>query len=132
MLIENCTLIEPLWCKTTQSVREVAKTLRDKQQRRIIVLKQDKPVGIISTTDMNNRVVAENLVAADLKAEDIMSSPLDLICNIGDDITDIYKKMVEKKAYFVPVLKENEFIGVLTYGELVKQVRGLLHGKKTQ
>ena len=122
MIVKNCTLIQALSCEQETNLVDVAKILRDNKQRRIIVTDHDKPVGIISTTDMNNKVVAENKLPNDLKAKEIMTSPLFLACDWEDDLTQIYKKMLEHKTYFVPVTKEGKLYAVLTYGELKKRV----------
>lgn len=123
MLVKNCTLIKPLSCNKETSVVEVAKILRDNKQRRIIVVDENKsPIGIISTTDINNRVVAENKSASKLKAQDIMTSPIFLTCDINDNLNDIFKKMVEHESFFCPVTKDSKLYGILTYGELMRGV----------
>lgn len=124
MQIKNCTLINPLSCKEDMNVVEVAQILRDKKQRRIIVVNENnEPIGIISTTDVNNRVVAENKNASKLKAKDIMTKPIYLTCDINDNLNDIFKKMVEHDSFFCPVTKDGKLYGVLTYGELIRHVR---------
>src|SRR3989338_2993358 len=123
MLVKNCTLIRPLYCKKETNALEAAKTLRDKKQRRIIVVdEKEYPVGIISTTDMNNRVVAENKDASKLKAGDIMTSPIFLICDFEDKLDDVFGKMVHHESFFFSVVKNRKLYGVLTYGELIKHV----------
>lgn len=123
MLVKNCTLIKPLFCKKETTVVEVARILRDNKQRRVIVVDENEaPIGIISTTDINNKVVAENKYASKLKAKDIMTSPIYLTCDISDNLNDIFKKMVEHESLFCPVIKDKKLYGVLTYGELMKRI----------
>ncbi len=123
MLVKNCTLIKPLSCSTETNAVEVAKILRDNRQRRIIVVDENEaPIGIISTTDINNRVVAENKDASKLKAKDIMTSPIFLVCDLNDSLNDIFRKMVQHESFFCPVTKDKKLYGVLTYGELMKRV----------
>lgn len=124
MQVKNCTLIKPLSCKESINVVEVARILRDKKQRRIIVVNENnEPIGIISTTDINNRVVAKNKNASELKAKDVMTKPIYLTCYINDNLDDIFKKMVEHDSFFCPVKKDGKLYGVLTYGELMRHVR---------
>lgn len=124
MKVKNCTLIRALTCKKDDTVVEAAKTLKQNKQRRIIVVDDNEsPVGIISTTDMNNRVVAEAKNMDGLKAEDIMTSPLYLVCDYEEGLGDIYEKMLKHKSYFVQVTKEGKIYGILTYGELVYNVK---------
>lgn len=130
MKVESCTLIKPLSCKKDANVVEVAKILRENKQRRIIVVdEKQSPVGIISTTDINNRVVAENKDASKLNAEDIMTSPIFLICDANEDLHDVFKKMINHESFFCPVTRRGKLCGILTYGELIKHVhQKIKHG----
>ena len=123
MIVKNCTLIKSLCCKKDVSVVEVARILRDNKQRRIIVVDEhESPIGIISTTDINNKVVAENKDASKLRAKDIMTSPIYLVCDIDENLNEVFKKMLHHESFFCPVTKDSKLYGVLTYGELMKRV----------
>ena len=123
MKVANCTLLKPLHCSNETNIAEAAKILRDNKQRRIIIVDERMhPVGIISTTDINNKVVAENGDTKSLKAKDIMTSPIYLVCDINDDLSDLYRKMHMHESYFCPVVKDKKLIGVLTFGELMKNI----------
>ena len=123
MHVKDCTLVKPLYCNKTAKAVEVAKLLRDNKQRRIIVVDGKlHPVGIISITDINNKVVAENKDAMELRAHEIMTSPIYLVCDIKDDLTDVFKKMLHHETFFCPVIKNNELYGILTYGEIIKHM----------
>ena len=131
MKVKNCTLIKPLSCKKEDDAVKVAKILSAKRQRRIIVVdRKGYPVGIISTTDMSNKVVAEGKNPSKIKAERIMSSPIYLVCDMEDGLNDIFARMVRHESFFCPVTKNKKLYGILTYGELFRQVQGsLLNGK---
>ncbi|MBI2542296.1 CBS domain-containing protein [Candidatus Woesearchaeota archaeon] len=123
MLVKDCTLIKPLYCKKEANLVEVAKLLRQNKQRRITVIDENEfPVGIISTTDINNKVVAENKNASELKAESIMTSPIYLTCDINDKLNDIFNRMLKHESFFCPVTKEGKLYGVITYGELTSHI----------
>ena len=78
-MISKCTLIEPFYCKEDDSVVEVAKKLRGTTIRQIFVVDEKTyPVGLISTTDINNRVVAEGKDPKKMKAKEIMSKTIDI------------------------------------------------------
>ena len=127
MIVKNCTLIRALSCKKDTNIVEVAKTLRENRQRRIIVTNDNQePVGIISTTDINNKVVAESKDTKELKAADIMTSPIYLVADIEDNLNNIFQKMMEHNSFFVPVIKEKKLYGILTYGELYERVKNLV------
>ena len=131
MKVSECTLIKPLFCSRRETVINIAKALRKNKQRRMIVV-NDKgyPEGIVSTSDINNRVVAEGKDPSKAKASDIMTSPLFLVCDVNEDINDVFSKMVRHESYFCPVTKGKKLYAVLTYGELVKSVRKVLKNGK--
>ena len=124
LTVKDCTLIKPLFCSKDANVVEVAKILRENKQRRIIIIDdKDAPIGIISTTDINNRVAAESKDASRLKAQEVMTSPIFLVCDISDSLDAIFKKMVEHESFFCPVTDHGKLYGILTYGELIKKLQ---------
>ena len=122
MKIRNCVLIEPFTCKKTDSVTHVAKKLRDITLKHVFVVDEhDHPVGIISMTDINNRVVAEGLDPKMLKAENIMSKPIDLF-DLNDDIESSCKKMIGKKHVMGAVTDNGKMKGIITVHQLIKNL----------
>lgn len=129
MNVSACTLIEPLFCSEDTLLPQVAKLLRDHRQRRILIVnKKQEPIGIISTTDMNNRVIAQDKDASKLCAKDIMSSPLHLICTLNDKITEVFQQMKGQHSYYCPVTQNGKLYGILTYGELMRATHKPHHG----
>ena len=123
--LNECALIEPFMVDANDSVVEVAKHLRDSILRQVFVVDSEKkPLGLISTTDMNNRVCAEGKDPTSLKASDIMSSPIEL-CTMDDDAQKIYKDMTSKKRMLCAVIDEKGCMkGMITIGELLKGITG--------
>src|SRR3989344_4507641 len=119
--LRNCVLIEPFTCNENDSVIDVAKKLRDISLRHIFVVNNDNyPVGIISMTDINNRVVAENKNLNTTKANNIMSKPIDIF-DINDDVQSSYEKMVEKNHVMNAVTENKKIKGIITIHQLMKQ-----------
>lgn len=130
MKVKNCVLIKAISCGLDTSVLNVAKLLKENKQRRIIIIDDKEfPLGIISTTDINNKVVAENKNPESLKAKDIMNK-LYLICDYDEDLCKIYTKMLEHKSFFVPVINENKLYAILTYGELFEHIKQIMKNVK--
>lgn len=120
--IRNCVLIEPFSCKENDSVIEVAKKLREISLKHIFVVNEKNyPTGIISITDINNRVVAEGKDINKLKAKDIMSSPID-VADINDDIDASCKKMLENNHVMEAVVENGEIKGIVTIHQLMKNL----------
>jgi CBS domain-containing protein len=131
MHVKNCTLIKPLSCASGTTVMKAAQILREKKQRRILVVDQHEyPVGILSTTDVNNKVAAEGKDSKTIKVDEIMTKPIHLVCDLNDDINEIYRQMVGKQTFFVPVLKDKKLHGILTYAEIVEHAKKVLQNGK--
>ena len=128
MKVKHCVLIKPLMCGKEAPLTEAAKILRENKQRRIVVVDdKEYPVGIISTTDMNNRVVAEGADPKEIKAADVMTDKIYFVCDVEDDLSTIHKKMLEKESFFVPVTRKKKLYAILTYAEIIRQVQELIN-----
>ena len=61
------------------SVRNIAKKMGKYDLGCAIVVKNNKPIGIITERDMVKRVVARNLDVNKTKAKDVMTKPVETI-----------------------------------------------------
>ena len=120
-MLERIELLPPLSCTRDESAQEV---LRQSVQRHIYVT-DDKgtPLGIISTTDINNKVVAEGKNVNEAKAEEIMVRTIETY-DVQQDAFEVYKEMMANKRLACAVVKENKLIGVVTVSRLVNHLSG--------
>lgn len=119
-LVKELNIDEAVTCKSTDSVVDVAKKIKEKRARHVIVVDQKEfPVGIISTVDINNKVVAEQKDPKAVKAEEIMTSPI-LVKNVEDDVGEVYRTMMEQNIYSVPVVEEGKLKGTVTFNNILK------------
>ncbi len=115
-------MIEPLSCKENDSVVDVAKKLREHVIRYIYVVdSDDKPVGVISITDINNRIVAEGKNPASLKARDIMTSKIHSFEEI-EDIKKAYGACIKNEIASCPVTSHGKLIGLVSVHELLRKL----------
>ena len=121
-MINKEEIQDAVFCKEKDTVLEVSKILRDTQSRHIIIVNENlKPVGIISTVDINNRVVAEGKNASSLKALDIMTKPIETV-ELDSDYNEAYRKMIGKGTYSIPVTKDGKLIGLLGFNQLFSKI----------
>ena len=86
-----------------------------------IITRNKKPVGIISITDISNRVVAEGKDPKKTKAKDIMTKNI-FYKDIESLLSDTYVEMVKNNMIFCPVTQNNKLIG----GVELREVMGKL------
>ncbi len=108
-------LIDAIACRTNDNVLEVSRILRDTQRRHIIVLDdKDAPVGIISTIDINNRVVSEEKNPKEIKATDIMTKNPQSV-ELEDTYENAFQKMAKLGTNSIPVTSDGKLIGMLEF-----------------
>lgn len=127
MTLRDAHLEESITITENSTVVEVARLLRDRKKRHAYVLDEKEfPVGIVSTTDINARVVAEGKSPEGLTVKDIMTRPIHMV-EIDDDVTKAYFEMIAHETGAVPVIDNGVIQGVLSMSEVI---RLLAHRKK--
>lgn len=117
--VKELKIEECVTCKNDDNVVEVARKLKEKKARHVIVVNEkDFPVGIISTVDINNKVVAEEKDAKSIKAEEIMTQPI-LVKNVEDDVGEVYRTMMNQNIYSVPIVEEGKLKGIITFNNIL-------------
>lgn len=129
MEINDCKLRTVISCNKNEDTVSIAKKLRDNKERHIIVTDNEKPIGIISTTDINNRVVAENKDLKKTKAESIMTSPI-IVKDINEPLVQTYIEMIKQNIFSCPITRDDKLIGVLDLKELMNHIVKLKPQKK--
>src|SRR3989338_89250 len=121
-MINKNLLQDVVFCNDDACVLDVSRILRDTRTRHLIVVNEkNNPVGIISTVDINNRVVAEEKNSSTLKARDIMTKPIETV-EVSSTCEEAYQKMVSKGTYSIPVTENGSLIGSLSFSKLFGKV----------
>ena len=117
MEIKKIKLHEVLTCNPDESVKEIAKKLRENKERRIFVVEEDKLVGIITTTDLVYKALGEG----ELKAKDVMTKNVRSI-ETSEDLNKALEIMNEIKSFTCPVTENKKILGIISYHDLVGYV----------
>lgn len=102
-----------------RTVQAAAKEMVKHRVGSIIVVKNKKPIGIITETDINKKIVALGKDPRKLKVEDIMSSPI-VFSSPYDDITVAVEKMEKHKIKRIPVVDRGKIVGILTNTDIAR------------
>lgn len=112
-MIDKKHLSDTVVCREKETVLEAARILRDTKSRHLVVLSTDnKPLGILSTVDINNRVVAQEKDPKKTKVEDVMTRPVHSI-DCSETYHHAIKKMAEAGSYSIPVTCNGKLLGSL-------------------
>ncbi len=122
-MMDKSKLNDAVICKQGDSILEVSRILRDTQCRHLIVVDESFcPKGIVSTVDINNRVVAEKKDAEKTLASDIMTSPIETV-DVNESFDNAYLKMMSAGTYSIPVTENGAIIGILDFNQLFLKVK---------
>jgi CBS domain-containing protein len=95
--------------------------MRDKRVRSILVLEDDKLVGIVSQGDCAIKVLLPGANAAETSIESIMTRKL-ITVKIDDTLDACMTTMVQLHIRHLPVLSAGTVIGVVSIGDIVKEI----------
>lgn len=111
------------------SLNEVARKMQQRDCGCVVVVKDDRLVGMITDRDIAIRCVAEEHDPSGTTAEKIMSPEI-LYCLETDDADDVTKTMGQNKVRKMPVLNaEKRLVGIVTLGDLASHSNHLLCGE---
>ena len=103
------------------TVLDAIKMLAEKDIGALIVIKDDRPVGIFSERDYARNVYLKGKSSLDTAVRDVMVTPV--ICVKPDQsVNECMALMTEKRFRHLPVMNGDELVGMVSIGDLVKSV----------
>lgn len=113
---------------TDASLLEVAKKMKNSDCGCVVVVKDDRLVGMITDRDIAIRCLAEDHDPAGMVAEKVMTRDI-LYCRDTDDTDDVVRNMGENKVRRLPVLNaEKRLVGIVSLGDLASHTNHELCG----
>jgi CBS domain-containing protein len=103
----------------SKSAKVAGELMKKFRKGSLIVVSKDKPVGIITDSDMVKKIVAKNLKAGQVKLRDIMSKPL-VTVKPGDDILVAVKKIKKSNIRRLPVIDRGKIVGMVSVYDIAR------------
>jgi CBS domain-containing protein len=101
-------------------VSEAAKILSDRRIGTVVISDDGKaPLGILSERDIVREVGRQGGACLDQKVDDIMSTKL-VTCSLNATADQVLSTMTEKRFRHMPVVENDEMVGIITLGDVVK------------
>ncbi|MCW5979446.1 MAG: CBS domain-containing protein [Bryobacteraceae bacterium] len=107
------------WLPPDASVYEAVETMATRSIGAVLVLEDGKLVGILSERDYARKVILKGRSSRETLIKEIMSSPVTFVdceCTIDQAMA----LMTEKRIRHLPVIAEEQVVGVVSIGDLVK------------
>ncbi|MFQ6010764.1 MAG: cyclic nucleotide-binding/CBS domain-containing protein [Nitrososphaerales archaeon] len=100
-----------------ESADQLAKKMTERKAGSIVITKDGKPLGIVTQTDMVEKVLSLNKRPSEMKAMDMASLPLRTI-EAEKDVTEAARQMRKMKVKRLGVVHDEELIGIISITDL--------------
>lgn len=104
-----------------ETVYDAIKKMADKNVGALVVMENDKLVGILSERDYTRKVMLRGKRSRETMVREIMSTDLKTV-DPKESVDDCLRFMTEKRVRHLPVMHEGKLRGVISIGDLVKHV----------
>ena len=107
--------------RSTDTVEDVLKIMRDFRVRAVLVIDDGSLMGIVSQGDCAIKVLLPHNNPSQVVVSKIMT-PNPLTVSLSNSLEECMAIMVHKHIRHLPVLKNSKVIGVISVGDLVKNI----------
>jgi CBS domain-containing protein len=104
-------------------VLEAIKHMAERRVGALLVMRGDVLVGILSERDYARKVILQGRSSAQTAVSEIMSSPV-LTVSPDTDVFDCMRLCTDSRIRHLPVVDKETVVGVISIGDLVKEVIG--------
>jgi CBS domain-containing protein len=107
--------------RSTDSIADVLKIMRDFRVRAVLVIDDGALMGIVSQGDCAIKVLLPHNNPAQVLVAKVMT-PNPLTVSLANSLEECMAIMVHKHIRHLPVLEKSKVIGVISVGDLVKNI----------
>ena len=105
--------------KPADIVGAVAELLHAKGIGALIVLENDRVIGIVSERDIVRAVASHGPAALQKPVSDYMTGNV-LFADPGETVDSLLSRMTDRRIRHLPVCKADRLVGIVSIGDLVK------------
>ena len=95
--------------------------MAEKNVGALLVIEKEKLVGIFSERDYARKVILKDKSSKNTSVGELMTREVFYI-DADSSLEEIMALMTAKRIRHLPVLKNNQLIGIVTLGDVVKQI----------
>lgn len=103
------------------SVYDAIKSMADHHIGSLIVMQDERLVGIITERDYSRSVILKGKSSANTAVKDIMTKNV-LCTNPKQTVDEAMALMTDKRVRHLPVVENDKVLGIISIGDLVKTI----------
>ncbi len=107
--------------KPKASVYEVIEQMSEKGVGALAVMEDGRLVGVVSERDCARKVFLKGLSPREVRVKDIMTTNV-IYAHLDHTVEECMHVMTEKRVRHLPVMNEEELVGIISIGDLVKAI----------
>lgn len=112
-IVQSVASEPPITVPTGSSVRDAAQRMRDQEVGSILILEDERLVGIVTERDLTGRILAEGLDPDQTAVDAIMSSPV-VTVEPATKVEDAIERMIDHEVKRLVVELDGELRGVVS------------------
>jgi CBS domain-containing protein len=107
--------------KPDASVLDALRVMAEKNTGAVMVVQQDKVIGILSERDCVRKLDLNGRTAKDTLVKDIMTGDV-LYVDAGQSVEECMAVMIEKNIRHLPVYENGKLLGIMSVRDVLKEV----------
>lgn len=104
-----------------ETVLEALKLMAEKELGALVVMEEGKLKGLISERDYARKVILKGRTSLETKVREVMTQ--EVVCaTLSRTADEVMAIMTEKRVRHLPIIDEEQVVGLVSIGDLVKAI----------
>ena len=118
-------------CSTGETVREAAQMLAERRIGALPVFESGRIAGIFSERDLLYCIAREGAAVLERQVGEVMTAPA-ITVDADTSVLDALQLMTRRRIRHLPVVQNEQVLGFISIGDLVKYRMDMLETERTQ